>query len=209
MTDQGIPRDAVAFYQELLLNNNKTWWDANKDRYRRSVREPIELIAETLAEEFDADVRLFRPHRDVRFSADKTPYKTQQAVLLSLGEGLGWYFAVDATGLRTGAGFMGGSGARVNSFRQAVDDEKSGAALVALMKRFNSGDVIVQGDQLKTVPRGFPIDHPRIDLLRYKSIQVICDHGTPQWLSSPDVVEQIRNDWQSFSDFVQWLAKYL
>ena len=74
----GIPADAVAFYAELEANNTKDWWTANKERYERSVREPFAALTDALADEF-GEARIFRPYRDVRFSADKTPYKTNAA----------------------------------------------------------------------------------------------------------------------------------
>ena len=78
----GIPADAVAFYAELEANNTKDWWTANKERYEQSVREPIAALTDALADEF-GEARIFRPYRDVRFSADKTPYKTEQGAIAS------------------------------------------------------------------------------------------------------------------------------
>src|SRR6476620_7276086 len=109
----GIPADAVAFYAELEANNTKwsregmtdevrqayaDWWTANKERYEQSVREPFAALTDALADEF-GEARIFRPYRDVRFSADKTPYKTEQGAIASAPGGAGYYVRLGSDGL--------------------------------------------------------------------------------------------------------------
>ncbi len=73
----GIPSDAVTFYADLAGHNTRDWWAANKRRYEDSVRGPLRELTDALADEF-GPAKIFRPHRDVRFSPDKTPYKDRQ-----------------------------------------------------------------------------------------------------------------------------------
>src|SRR5689334_12823782 len=130
----GIPADAVAFYAELEANNTKDWWTENKHRYERSVREPVEALTEALAEEF-GEARIFRPYRDVRFSADKTPYKTEQGAIASAPGGAGYYLRIGADGLVTGGGYLHGMPDQVTRYRAALDAEASGEALVGIVDR--------------------------------------------------------------------------
>jgi len=128
----GIPLDAVAFYAELEANNTKDWWAANKERYEQSVREPFSALTDALAEEF-GEARIFRPYRDVRFSADKTPYKTEQGAIASASGGAGYYLRVGSDGLVTGGGYMHGMPDQVARYRAALDADTSGKALVAIV----------------------------------------------------------------------------
>ena len=118
----GIPADAVAFYAELEANNTKDWWTANKERYEQSVREPFAALTDALADEF-GEARIFRPYRDVRFSADKTPYKTEQGAIASAPGGAGYYVRLGSDGLVTGGGYMHGMPDQVARYRAALDAE--------------------------------------------------------------------------------------
>ena len=111
MTVTGIPIDAIDFYEDLGADNSRTWWQANKDRYAASVRTPLTSLLEELADEFGTP-HLFRPHRDVRFSPDKRPYKDHQGALCLTAPGMGYYVQLSADGLRIGGGVAFNSGGR-------------------------------------------------------------------------------------------------
>jgi len=128
----GIPADAIAFYAELEANNTKDWWTANKERYEQSVREPFAALTDALADEF-GEARIFRPYRDVRFSADKTPYKTEQGAVASAPGGAGYYVRVGSDGLVTGGGYMHGMPDQVARYRAALDADHSDEALPAIV----------------------------------------------------------------------------
>ena len=117
-----------------------------------------------------ATAKIFRPYRDVRFAKDKTPYKTHQGAFVRVGEATGWYVELSPRGVRTGGGFYEPSGPgwrrsarRSPTTASAPSSRRSCAALER--KGFEIG-----GDRLKTSPRGYDADHPRIDLLRHRSL---------------------------------------
>src|SRR5690606_33851921 len=109
--------------------------------------------------------KVYRPFRDVRFSKDKTPYKTHQGAFVAAGPHTGYYVQVGAPGVRVGAGFYRAEPAALAAFRTAVDHERHGPELVRLVRRMEKAGWEVGGDRLKTSPRGWDADHPRIDLL--------------------------------------------
>src|SRR3954449_7212323 len=99
----GIPDDAFRFYSDLEQNNNRDWWLEHKPVYDGAVKEPLTLLLAGLEPRF-GPARLFRPNRDIRFSAEKAPYKTAQGAFAALGEGVGFYVQLSADGLFIGGG---------------------------------------------------------------------------------------------------------
>ncbi len=124
----GFPVVALDFYDDLEVDNTKSFWDANKHVYDASVKAPFQALAAALEPEF-GPMKIFRPYRDVRFAKDKTPYKTHQGAFVSAGPSLGWYVELSPRGVRVGAGFYEASGARLAAIRDAVADDKTGRAL--------------------------------------------------------------------------------
>ena len=211
----GIPADAVAFYAELEQNTTREWFAENKDRYEQSVRQPLAALTDALEAEF-GPARLFRPYVDVRFRTDKTPVKTEQAAVVEGKngeggngegrggtEGMGYYVQISADGLVTGGGAMHHAPDQLARFRAAVDDERSGTELAdvvaTLRRRFEIG-----GETLKRAPRGVDPDHPRIDLMRHKSVIAWRRHGTPAWLSTGAVVRHVHDDWRAIRPLAAW-----
>ncbi|MEO7235551.1 MAG: DUF2461 domain-containing protein [Lapillicoccus sp.] len=204
----GIPADAVAFYADLEQHNSREWWARNKDRYEESVREPVLALTDALADEF-GEAKLFRPHRDVRFSTDKSPLKTEQGAVVQGIEGMGYYLRVNADGLLAGGGSMHHASDQVTRMRAAVDDEESGEALADLVDALHDQHFQTGGEVLKTRPRGVAADHPRLELMRHKSLIAWRDHGTPDWLGTAAVVRHVREDWRAIRPLEQWFAAHV
>ncbi len=204
----GIPLAAVDFYAELELNNDRDWWLAHKGVYDSAVRGPMLALGEALAAEFGPG-KLFRPNRDVRFSSDKSPYKTHQGLVVHTGEAMGYYVQISADGLMTAAGWYAPLPAQVAAYRAAVDDEDSGAALARIVADLAVEGITPSGERLRTRPRGFDADHPRIDLLRHKTLTAGHDHGLPDWLDTPALVDHVRADWRRFTPLTRWLARHV
>ena len=205
---EGIPVDAVQFYADLGRDNSRTFWAANKDRYESSVRGPFTELVHVLADEF-GEPSIFRPHRDTRFSSDKSPYKLHQGALVRAEEGIGWYVQVSADGLVTGGGFHHHAPDQVARFRAAVDQDTTGRALEQIVLELDAEGFEVGGEQLKTRPRGAPADHPRLYLLRHKSLTAFKPHGTPSWLSTPEVLDHVREDWEAIRPLVSWISAHV
>ena len=204
----GIPLDAIDFYDELRVENTRGWWQANAARYATSVRAPLEALAGALEGEF-GPAKLYRPHRDVRFSADKSPYKDHQGALAASVPGIGYYVQVGTEGLLTGGGYYPTGSAHLARYRAAVDAPRPGQELASIAQRLADAGFTLAGERVATRPRGVPADHPRLELLRFKNLIARREHGEPAWLSTPDLVEHVRADWRAVRPLVQWLTEHV
>lgn len=207
MTFSGFPEAAFDFYDDLEVDNSKVFWEAHKEQYRTAVREPMTALMAELADEF-GDAKIFRPYRDVRFSKDKTPYKTHQGAFVARGPATGFYAEIAAPGFRVGAGFYQADGERLAALRSAIDHDKHGAQLEAILQALAADGWEIDGDRLKTTPRGWSAEHPRIDLLRYKSLTAMWSYGFDDVIAQPGLVDRIRADWRETVPLVDWVAEH-
>lgn len=205
MTFSGIPVAALDFYEDLENDNSKAFWQANKHVYEESVKAPLLALAAELEKEF-GPAKLFRPYRDVRFSKDKTPYKTHQGAWF--GES-SRYLHVGPAGLFVAGGYWQTSSEQVARLRRAVADDVAGAALARSIKDVTRSKLALGGDQLSRVPSGFDKDHPRADLLRYKTMTVSREFGCPAWLSTPKARTEIVKAWRSMAPLIAWLDTHI
>jgi uncharacterized protein (TIGR02453 family) len=179
MTFRGWPVEALEFYDELEADNSKAFWLRNKQVYERLVRAPMEELLAELEPDW-GEGRIFRPYRDVRFSRDKSPYKTHIGATIGAG-----YVQLSAAGLAVGCGMWEMARDQLERYREAVDADRSGTDLTSLVADARSDGLEVMGhDTLKTAPRGYPKDHPRIELLRYKGIVAWQDWPAAAWLGT-------------------------
>src|ERR671914_3054006 len=163
MSFRGWPVEALEFFEGLEADNSKTYWQQNRDVYDGLVRAPMEELLEELAPEW-GEGRIFRPYRDIRFSSDKSPYKTNIAA--SIGDG---YVSLDADGLGAGRGMYEMAPDQLERYRAAGGKDRAGDNLVDIVASARAAGLEVTGHGvLKTAPRGYPRDHPRIELLRFK-----------------------------------------
>jgi uncharacterized protein (TIGR02453 family) len=201
----GFPSTALDFYDDLEVDNTRAFWEKHKGTYDYSVKRPMVALCAALAEEF-GDAKVFRPYRDVRFAKDKTPYKTAQGAFVEVGPATGWYVEISARGVRTGAGFYDASGERIAHIRTAIDDDRRGTELALLIKRLEANGWVIGGHVLKTAPRGYDLSHPRIDLLRHKSLTIGHDYGFEPIIHTPELLEAVRDDWRTLRPFVEWVT---
>ena len=201
----GIPNAALDFYEDLEADNSKSFWTAHKYIYDQSVRPPLEALAEQLAPEF-GPAKFFRPYRDVRFSKDKTPYKTHQG--LWFGES-SMYLQVSAAGLFVAGGYWDTSSAQVDRLRRAVADDVAGALLERAIKAVRSKGFEIGGHQLTRVPSGYEKLHPRADLLRYKTLTAHRDVGSPAWLPTTRAQTEVTKAFRSITPLVSWLDTHV
>jgi uncharacterized protein (TIGR02453 family) len=188
VTFEGFPAEGLRFLRDLATNNNKPWFDANRETYVNALLEPgrdfVEALGErlqTLGKYVNFDPRVGgsvgRIYRDTRFKKDKRPYKDHLDFWFPQGLSGGWdnpgfwlRLTPDAVHLGVGTHWLH-DGETLTRFRQAVADPRRGAALSrALTKVRTAGDYRIEGEHYKRVPKGFPTDHPRADLLRYHSL---------------------------------------
>lgn len=203
----GFDVAALDFYEDLEADNSKTFWDAHKSVYDEHVRAPIVALSAGLEEEFGA-AKIFRPYRDVRFSKDKTPYKTQQGAFVAKGVATGWYLQIDPSGFRTAAGFYRAESNVLARIRRAIVDDRHGSALQKILAKLEKAGWTVGGATLKTAPRGFDADHPRIELLRHKSLTVGKSYGFAPIIHTPELADAVRADWRQTRPLVEWVTEH-
>ena len=195
---------ALDFFEGLEADNSKTYWTANKATYDEAVYAPMAALVEDLEAEFGSG-KIFRPYRDVRFSADKTPYKTNIAAVL--GEG---YVQLTAAGLSAGSGMWMMASDQLARYRAAVADNSTGAELERVIAGITRKKIKVQGhDELKTVPRGYDKDHPRADLLRNKGLVAWQEWPVAPWLSKPAAKDKVAEFFRASRPLAQWLDNHV
>jgi uncharacterized protein (TIGR02453 family) len=200
----GFPVAALDFYDDLEMDNSKSFWEAHRAVYKDAVEAPMKALTAALEPEF-GPAKVFRPYRDVRFAKDKTPYKTHQGAFVASGPSTGWYVEISARGTRVGAGFYDASGPHLAAVREAMADEKTGRALERLLRKLEKAGFDIGGEQLKTSPRGYDADHPRIHLLRHKQLFVGRSYGFETDAIDAGLLDRVRADWQALRPLVSWL----
>jgi uncharacterized protein (TIGR02453 family) len=204
---EGFPDEGLMFYEGLEADNTKTYWARHKGAYDQHVRTPLQALVEELAPEF-GPAKIFRPYRDVRFSHDKTPYKTHQgAVVNPDGRGAGaWYVQVSADGLMVSGGCWRLESDQVDRYRRAVADDVQGPRLQTEIERLAGAGWAIEGERLSRVPAGYPADSPRVGLLRHKSLHATRRWAPDDWLHDRRALEQVRTAWRDLDKLNAWLA---
>lgn len=206
-TFEGIPTAAFRFYAELEDNNNREWWLEHKTTYDADVKEPLTALLSELEPQF-GPAKIFRPNRDIRFSQDKSPYKTAQGAFAASQEGVGYYLQISADGLLIGGGYHSHSPGQLARFRAAVDAPDSGLELQRIVDAVAAEGFAIEGEKLKTVPRGFDKEHPRAELLKHKSLSAAVEVGQPDWLSTPAAKERVAARWEVLRPLVVWVSEH-
>jgi uncharacterized protein (TIGR02453 family) len=201
----GWPAEAIEFYVGLEADNSKPWWQEHKAAYEDAVRTPMELLLDELAPEF-GDGKVFRPYRDVRFSKDKTPYKTACAATLANGG----YIQFSATGLSVGRGLYRPAPDQLERFRKAVADDRTGPQLLEIIASTGTKGIDVHArESLKTAPRGYAKDHPRIGLLRQKGVVAWREWKPAAWLHTAKAKDRIVDFFRDSEPLNDWLADHV
>ncbi len=208
MAFTGIPHEAIEFYERLEADNSKAFWEANKHTFTAAVRGPVEDLCEELAE--FGPFHLFRPHNDLRFSKNKPPYKTHQGAYGESEGGAGHYFHLSAQGLMCGTGYYAMAKDQLQRFRDAVVADSTGDEIADIVdglarRKYSIGAI----DELKTAPRGFDKEHPRIELIRRKGLMMSKEFGAPKWLHTKQAATKIRSVWEAAADMNAWLDAHV
>jgi uncharacterized protein (TIGR02453 family) len=192
---------ALDFYEGLEVDNSRSYWQAHKEVYDEQVRGPMEALLAELIGEF-GDAKIFRPHRDIRFSADKTPYKTHVGATLA-NHG---YVQVSADGLAVANGTYVFATDQLSRFRRAVALDLTGKTLAKIVDDTRAaGLTITAAGTLTTAPRGYPRDHPRIELLRMKGLVTWKEWPVEPWLATAEAKDKVVAVLRASVPLVQWL----
>jgi uncharacterized protein (TIGR02453 family) len=204
MRFKGWPAEALEFYEGLEADNSKVYWTEHNELYAEAVRAPMAAMLAELAPEF-GEGKIFRAYRDVRFSADKTPYKT--TIAAGIGSG---YIQLSADGLMAGAGMYHLAPDQLERFRRAVAHDTTGATLEQVIAGLTKAKVDVHGsDALKTAPKGYPKDHPRIELLRYRGLVAMKMWPAAAWLGTAAAKTRVMDVFRSARPLCDWLDQHV
>ena len=197
----GWPERAFEFYEGLEADHSKEYWTAHRAVYDADVLAPMEALLAELAAQF-GDGRIFRPYRDIRFSADKSPYKTAMGASFAKGG----YLHLSADGLAVALGYHLMAPDQLARYRRAVAEDVTGEQLRRVLAELEGQGVDVVGEEpLKTVPRGFTKEHPRADLLRYKGLIAWQEWPVETWVHTAGAKRRLVDYLRAAQPIQAWL----
>jgi uncharacterized protein (TIGR02453 family) len=222
----GFPRECLDFYAQLAQNNNKIWFQEHKKDYDNYVMEPardfVLVMGERLREfvpGIHADPRvnksIFRINRDVRFTNDKSPYKTNLGMWFWEGEhprmeNSGFYFHLELPNLMIGTGIYLLPKNLLKAYRDAVVDPDFGATLVQAIKEVSAnGPYQIGGKHYKRVPRGYDKDHENAELLLYNGLYAGHESEVPEEFFSSKLVDYCMEKYTDTLPIHRWLVDML
>jgi uncharacterized protein (TIGR02453 family) len=215
----GFPRDGIDFMKRLKRNNNRPWFEKHKEEYETSVKLPIQSLIvalqphfERFAPEFDIHPKksLFRIYRDVRFSKDKTPYKTHAAAHFVLQgkpkgvEGSGYYLHIEPGEVFLGGGVYMPNGDQLKKIRMAIAGQPDKFLSIMGEKKFKRVFGKLQGEKLQRVPQGYEADHPMAEWLKYKQFFVGVEWPETKCLKA-GFVDNVAGVFESATPMVRFL----
>ena len=220
MTIRGLPPEAIAFLRNLKRNNRREWFQAHKDDYERFVKAPMaELVLSIgeglrrIAPEIVADPKtsLYRIYRDTRFSPDKTPYKTHAAAVfpvrgLPKHSGPGLYFHVSPDELLIGGGIYMPDPALLRAVREEIAAHPSAFLRVLEAPRFRKAFGQLEGERLKSMPKGFSAENPAAEYIRYKQF-LFGQQMSPRIAASVRLLPTILDCFEKGMPLILFLAK--
>lgn len=205
----GFGTGAPAFFAGLEADNSKAYFAARRDVYERAIREPLERLLEEARGEYGTYVKVFRANRDVRFSADKRPYRTdalggvadERTRVVS-------YVCLDREGLVAGAGWLHPDSEQLARARAVIASDAAAAhELQVVLDDLEAGGFTCEGNPLRTAPKGYARDHPAVGLLRRRRFTAERRFTSPGDFSDPARARTaVFGTWQAASQLSGWLA---
>ena len=209
MSFSGFPAEAFAFYEGLEADNSKSYWAAHKAVFDSCVAAPMQELLDELQPVFGA-AKMFRPYRDVRFSKDKSPYKTRQYAVVHLGDAgiAGLYVGIDADGLHLGGGLYQASTEQARRMRAAIAEDRTGRELRKILDTLQGQGFELAGEQLKRVPKPWDDTHPRADLLRYKALTAHVHQPPDPWVNTRKAKDEVVTRWKALGPLNAWMGAH-
>jgi uncharacterized protein (TIGR02453 family) len=199
----GFGEGAVEFYDGLEVDNSKAYWTDQRAVYENDVKAPMLALLGVCEAEFGPG-KIFRPYRDVRFSADKTPYKSHCGATAGP-----FYVQLGADGLMAAGGYYMMAPDQVARFRVAVDDDRRGTDLQKRIAAAEADGIEIGGEQLKTRPRGVDPNHPRLELLRHKGLYGHRGWAPDDVLHEAGALDRVVATWRSVRPLVEWFDDHV
>lgn len=202
---QGWKGDFQGFFLGLRMNNNKAWFDAHRKQYEAEVKAPMLALLSDLEAEFGPPHRVSRPNRDIRFSADKSPYKLNIYADCERGG----YVALDAEGLVAAGGRYMVDDDQLKRLRESVAADRSGKELVAVVADLRRKGYDVEGQELKRVPAPYPQDHPRGEFLKHKRLIYWKRWPVESWIATPKARDKVAQVWRDGAALDAWCSRHM
>ncbi len=200
----GWPAEALEFYEGLEADNCTTYWAANHQVYDEMVLGPMTALLAELKSEFGHG-KVFRPHRDVRFSADKSPYKLHLGATVGLS-----YIQLSAKGLAAATGMHRIATDQLDRYRHAVADEQTGTDLEQAVRDVQRHAIDVRGhDNLTTAPEGYSVDHPRLAALQHRGLTASKEWPVAGWLATAATKQRITGFLRTTQPLNDWLITHV
>jgi uncharacterized protein (TIGR02453 family) len=208
-TFEGFGPQVRRWFQGLEADNSREYFAAHRDVFEEAIRDPMEALLTELSQTFGGQVKLFRQNRDVRFSPDKSPYKTNTYGIVYGSEVApqGLYASISARGLVAGSGYHMMARDQLDRYRDAVADDARGPELGTLVAKAEKAGLEVWGQSLITAPRGYPKDHQRIELLRRKSLALGNTLTFGRGIGRSDGLQFVTRTWQAAAPVAGWLQR--
>jgi uncharacterized protein (TIGR02453 family) len=205
---RGWPPAALTWFRDLEANNTRAWFQANRAVYDEAVRGPLESLLAEVEDEFGQG-KVARQNRDTRFSHDKSPYKLQiYATIPRAGGGGGWYVQLREDGMFIGGGVYAPEREALAAVRAAIDDDRQGRRLERIVAELEAGGLhLMESGALKTAPRGYAVDHPRVRFLRVGHLAAGVEHPIRRWVHTAAARDRIVDAWRSLTPLMQWAAE--
>ena len=200
------PPAALEFLTELEANNDRDWFRANRARYERDLVEPGRQVAAALAHL--GQPHFFRPYNNLRFRPGP-PLKENFAIAIGYTGGGGYYFDLSLDGLLVAAGIHAPASDQLERYRAAIDNQRLARGFERAIRAAEAGGLQTAPPELKRAPKGYPIDHPRIERLRMKELTAFRRDELGSWLHEPSCTERIRAQLEGARPFVKWLGEYV
>ncbi|MEL6584098.1 MAG: DUF2461 domain-containing protein [Pseudomonadota bacterium] len=207
----GLRPAAFDWIDGITASNTKDWFTEHRDQYDVEVKGPLLRLLEEAAAELGGTSKVFRQNRDVRFSKDKSPYKTNTYGVVTLsGHGtFGLYVSINREGVTAGTGMYDMAKDQLERFRVAVVDPESGPAFVEAAETVAKNGIALSGDALKTAPRGFPKDHPRIEYIRLKQVLLMSTLSRAKATDGRAALDHALQTWKNTQPVVSWLGAHV
>ena len=203
---RGWPPEALEFLRELEARNERDWFKANRARYDEFLLAPAQALAEDLSALGRA--HLFRPWNNTRFRPGP-PLKEHIGLAIGYGGGGGFYIELSLDGLLVAAGLHAPMPDQVDRLRRGIDGARTAAALTRALRVATAAGLDLNDPDLKRAPRGYPGDHPRLDLLRRRRLTVARLHPLRPWLHRAEAGRRIREGLDSAVPLVRWLRQHV
>ena len=221
----GFPREFFPFFENLKKNNTKEWFEANRDDYDRFVLHPsrefvigmgkkLRRIAPDINAIPQINKSLFKINKDVRFSKDKSPYKTYMGIWMWEGtrkrmESSGFYLHAENNHILIGVGVKMFPKPILDRYRQAVVDKKLGGELKKVVQKVSDQGYLVDGKHYKRVPRGYDDGHPNAEFLLFNGMTARIEGKVPDEFYSDTLIDYAYSHYRNMLPLHKWLKKIL